>query len=115
MMDRVVTPARVLIVDSDTTFRRATAKILADQGYDNREASTGQEALDRLDSGVEIGAVLCDIQMPAESGFDVLTHIAANFPDVAVPDLVVHPTTSDLVIATHGRGIWIIDDISPWR
>ncbi len=38
-----------------------------------------------------------------------------GFPAVAVRDLVVHPRTSDLVIATHGRGIWIIDDLSPWR
>jgi hypothetical protein len=40
---------------------------------------------------------------------------ASDFPAVAVRDLVVHPRTSDLVLATHGRGIWIIDDISPWR
>jgi photosystem II stability/assembly factor-like uncharacterized protein len=39
----------------------------------------------------------------------------SNFPPVAVRDLVVHPRTSDLVLATHGRGIWIIDDISPLR
>jgi photosystem II stability/assembly factor-like uncharacterized protein len=39
----------------------------------------------------------------------------ANFPPVAVDDLVVHPRTSDLVLATHGRGIWILDDISPLR
>ena len=37
------------------------------------------------------------------------------FPAVAVRDLVVHPRASDLVIATHGRGIWIIDDVSPLR
>ena len=30
-------------------------------------------------------------------------------------DLVVHPRDSDLVVATHGRGIWIIDDITPLR
>ena len=36
----------------------------------------------------------------------------ADFPSVAVRDLVVHPRTSDLILATHGRGIWIIDDIS---
>ena len=36
-----------------------------------------------------------------------------GFPAVAVRDLVVHPRTGDLVLATHGRGIWIIDDISP--
>jgi photosystem II stability/assembly factor-like uncharacterized protein len=40
---------------------------------------------------------------------------ASNFPSVAVRDIVVHPRESDLVLATHGRGIWIIDDISPLR
>jgi hypothetical protein len=39
----------------------------------------------------------------------------SNFPAVAVRDIVVHPRDSDLVLATHGRGIWIIDDISPLR
>jgi hypothetical protein len=38
-----------------------------------------------------------------------------DFPNVAVRDLVVHPRESDLVIATHGRGIWIVDDITPLR
>ena len=28
---------------------------------------------------------------------------------------MVQPRESDLVLATHGRGIWIIDDISPLR
>ncbi len=38
-----------------------------------------------------------------------------EFPDVSVRDIVVHPRDSDLVIATHGRGIWIIDDLTPLR
>ena len=38
-----------------------------------------------------------------------------NFPNVAVRDLVIHPREHDLVIGTHGRGIWIVDDISPLR
>jgi len=38
-----------------------------------------------------------------------------DFPNVAVRDIVVHPTKSDLILATHGRGIWIIDDISALR
>lgn len=38
-----------------------------------------------------------------------------DFPCVPVRDFVVDPRTSDLVIATHGRGIWIVDDISPLR
>ena len=38
-----------------------------------------------------------------------------RFPAVAVRDLAIHPRDHDLVIATHGRGIWIIDDITPLR
>jgi hypothetical protein len=32
-----------------------------------------------------------------------------------VRDLAIHPRDHDLVIATHGRGIWIVDDITPLR
>ncbi len=39
----------------------------------------------------------------------------SHFPNVPVDDLVIQGRTSDLVLATHGRGIWIIDDISPLR
>ena len=38
-----------------------------------------------------------------------------NFPSVAVRDLAIQHRDHDLVIATHGRGIWIIDDIVPLR
>ncbi len=39
----------------------------------------------------------------------------SRFPAVAVRDLAVEPRGNDLVLATHGRGIWIIDDITPLR
>jgi photosystem II stability/assembly factor-like uncharacterized protein len=39
-----------------------------------------------------------------------------NFPDgLAVRDIAIQPREDDLVLATHGRGIWVIDDISPIR
>jgi photosystem II stability/assembly factor-like uncharacterized protein len=36
-----------------------------------------------------------------------------DFPVVPVHDLVIHPRDNDLIAATHGRSIWILDDISP--
>ncbi len=39
----------------------------------------------------------------------------ANMPSVAVRDIQIQPTTNDLVMATHGRGIIILDDITPLR
>ncbi len=38
-----------------------------------------------------------------------------EFPGVAVRDIAVAAQGDDLVLATHGRGLWIIDDISPLR
>jgi photosystem II stability/assembly factor-like uncharacterized protein len=40
------------------------------------------------------------------------TKFNRNLPTVAVHDILVHPRDPDLIIATHGRGIWIMDDIS---
>lgn len=38
-----------------------------------------------------------------------------NMPTVAVHDLVVHPRDGDLIAGTHGRSLWILDDILPLR
>ena len=36
-----------------------------------------------------------------------------HFPTAAVRDIAVHPRDRDLIVGTHGRGVWILDDISP--
>ena len=38
-----------------------------------------------------------------------------GLPTIPVRDLAVHPRENDLIIATHGRSIFVIDDISPLR
>ncbi|MDQ2918909.1 MAG: sialidase, partial [Verrucomicrobiota bacterium] len=38
-----------------------------------------------------------------------------HFPAVAVRDIAIQPRDNELVLATHGRGIWIVDDITPLR
>ena len=35
-----------------------------------------------------------------------------NLPRVPVDDIAIHPRDNDLVLGTHGRGIWILDSIS---
>ena len=39
----------------------------------------------------------------------------SGFPTTPVYDLAVHPRENDLIIATHGRSLYVIDDISPLR
>ncbi len=36
-----------------------------------------------------------------------------NYPTVRTDDILVHPRDNDLIVATHGRSVWIVDDISP--
>lgn len=38
-----------------------------------------------------------------------------GLPKTPVCDLVVHPRDGDLVVATHGRGLFVIDDLTPLR
>jgi photosystem II stability/assembly factor-like uncharacterized protein len=36
-----------------------------------------------------------------------------DFPVVPVDDIAIHPRDNDLIFGTHGRSIWILDDITP--
>ena len=38
-----------------------------------------------------------------------------DLPNVAVRDIAIQPRESDLILATHGRGIYILDDLTPLR
>ena len=36
-----------------------------------------------------------------------------GYPTVRTDDILVHPRDGDLIVASHGRSIWIADDITP--
>ena len=60
--------------------------------------------------GTEFG-----LWISVDSGAHWAQFKGSNFPAVAVRDLAVQRRNGDLVIATHGRGIWIIDDLAALR
>jgi photosystem II stability/assembly factor-like uncharacterized protein len=60
--------------------------------------------------GTELG-----LWMSLDAGKTWAEFKGGNFPPVAVRDLAFQWRERDLVVATHGRGIWIIDDLSPLR
>ncbi|MGH7652367.1 MAG: VPS10 domain-containing protein [Gemmatimonadaceae bacterium] len=57
--------------------------------------------------GTEFGAFFSAI------GGNTWTQLKYNLPTVAVHDIAIQPREHDLIIGTHGRGIYIIDDITP--
>jgi photosystem II stability/assembly factor-like uncharacterized protein len=46
------------------------------------------------------------------SGGEHWTRFGGTFPTVPVDDLVIHPRDNDLVVGTHGRSLYVLDDIS---
>jgi hypothetical protein len=54
----------------------------------------------------------CGLYMSWDKGAN-WTRINNNLPPVSVRDLRVHPRERDLIVGTHGRGIWILDDARP--
>jgi photosystem II stability/assembly factor-like uncharacterized protein len=65
---------------------------------------------DLLFLGTELGLFIT-----VDGGKQWAQYKGGDLPNVAVRDLAIHPRDHDLVIATHGRGIWIVDDITPLR
>ena len=77
------------------------------------------------------GYVLCFVQDPVEpklmfAGTEYGLYVSFDkgetwnkwmigYPTVSTYDLVIHPRENDLVIATFGRSIWILDNIVPLR
>ncbi len=41
------------------------------------------------------------------------TQLKHNLPTVPVDDILIHPRENDLILGTHGRSIWVMDDITP--
>ena len=60
--------------------------------------------------GTEFG-----LWISVDSGANWAAFKGNNFPAVAVRDIALQARDNDLVLGTHGRGIWIIDDITPLR
>jgi photosystem II stability/assembly factor-like uncharacterized protein len=49
----------------------------------------------------------------SQSGGKEWKRFMTGLPTVRIDDILVHPRDNDLIVGTHGRSIWIIDDITP--
>jgi photosystem II stability/assembly factor-like uncharacterized protein len=41
------------------------------------------------------------------------TRVKANLPTVPIYEITLHPRDNAMILATHGRSIWILDDLTP--
>jgi two-component system, NarL family, invasion response regulator UvrY len=84
---------RILIVDDHTIVREGVIRLLReflDIPLDFDEASTGQQAIDKVADG-EYALVLLDISMPGRNGLDVLRKMRQMKPELPVLVLSMYP------------------------
>ncbi|MBE9223499.1 response regulator, partial [Cyanobacterium stanieri LEGE 03274] len=69
-----ITPL-VLIVDDSITVREMLSITFSKEGYRVEQARDGQEAWQKLRSGLPCNLIFCDIEMPRMNGLELLQHL----------------------------------------
>jgi CheY-like chemotaxis protein len=98
--------ARVLIVEDEENIRTLLNDAFCAEGHDVVEASTGAEALERLDQG-SFDLMICDLGLPELSGLHVARWVKEFRPDLPV----IIATGYAEMIAEEDYGKARIDDV----
>jgi two-component system, OmpR family, KDP operon response regulator KdpE len=93
-----IAQGKVLIVDDESSIRRALRTTFLTLGFDIAEAVTGEQALPMLHSA-NFDAVLLDVNMPGMGGIQACREIRQQFPHLPVVMLTVRDREDDKVEA----------------
>ncbi len=70
--------SRFLVIDDSVNVRRLLALTLEKAGYEVIQARDGQDALDKLETGVQVDSIVCDVEMPRMDGYSFLSKLRAT-------------------------------------
>ena len=76
--------ARVLVVDDSLSVRKMVERALEMRGFEVLAASSGTEAMERIDSATP-DLVVCDVVMPDVDGYELCRRIRADPVQISVP------------------------------
>jgi DNA-binding NtrC family response regulator len=91
-------PDNILVVDDEKNMRFVVARALASAGYDISEASSGEEAVSRVETESP-DLVILDQRMPGMDGIETLTAIKQEIPELPVIMLTAHGNIENAVQA----------------
>jgi CheY-like chemotaxis protein len=93
----------VLVVDDDAETVTLLAQLIADAfGCRVLEATSGEEALRIVDSGVHVDLVFADVVMPEKDGLTLAHLLRRRTPDLPVVLVTGRPDVVDWVIENGG-------------
>jgi FixJ family two-component response regulator len=83
----------ISVIDDDASVRAATNNLLSSHGYPVDTFASAEEFLQSAQLN-ELSCVIADVQMPAMSGLDLLTHMRARSYDVPFIFITAFPDDS---------------------
>jgi two-component system, chemotaxis family, sensor histidine kinase and response regulator PixL len=86
---------RILVVDDSINVRRFVALTLEKAGYLVEQAKDGQEAVEKLQTGIQIQAVVCDVEMPRMDGYGFLATVKGLSQFKNIPVLMLTSRSGD--------------------
>ncbi|MCP4682012.1 MAG: response regulator [Desulfobacterales bacterium] len=91
--------AKILIVDDEENVRKLTGEMLKVNGYECALAADASEARKCLEED-NFELILCDIQMPGESGLDLIRYALTEHPETAAVMVTAtdDPTVADVAL-----------------
>jgi len=93
----------VLVVDDDQLGRDAIVLSLKEAGFIVVGAENGVEALEHIDSGARVDAMVTDFAMPGMNGLDLVSAMQARTP--ALPSFLLTGHVGDLNAAMGQRDL----------
>ena len=92
-------PRSVLVVDDERSMREFLSVMLKKEGHPVDVATTGEEALERIDDGHRFKLIMTDLKMSGVSGLDVLEHVKSVDPACQVIIMTAYATTETAISA----------------
>ena len=89
---------RLLLVEDDEVFMRPLLRTLELKGYEVLPVTSGEEALESI-KAEDVDVVLTDRRLPGMDGVELVRHIKADHPDLAVVVMTAYGTIESAVEA----------------
>lgn len=106
----------ILIVDDEPASRTLMQRVLMQEDVDIRQAASGPEALQLLETGEPCQLVISDIRMPVMDGCELLARMRADPSTATIPVIMVTTVGDrDTVVDMIGQGVrdYIVKPFNP--
>ena len=87
--------ATVLIVEDDPDTREMLGKFLELEGFRVETASNGQQALDKLETGIKACVIVLDLMMPVMDGWQFRRRQTEDARIAKIPTIIVSAAGRD--------------------